>query len=225
MKKLFLLLSIFFILTSCGKSNEERINDLIAEATKASLYIPESYDPVSTQCDTLYRDIINPANIDKSAKIMSLIHSIQSTQREMEYCVRQRDFLSGKSAELYNDYAKRVISGEETIDGLKAQANKLFAELQKDFYNDRGFYGFIVEHRFRAKNNMGTVMFGDMIYIINKDITEVVAAYDTSDNDFVEFMQMVEAIQEIGENYNLDEINLGEICANIKSVYELRYDH
>ena len=68
-------------------------------------------------------------------------------------------------------------------------------------------------------------MFGDMIYIINKDITEVVAAYDTSDNDFVEFMQMVEAIQEIGENYNLDEINLGEICANIKSVYELRYDH
>ena len=83
MKKLFLLLSIFFILTSCGKSNEERINDLIAEATKASLYIPESYDPVSTQCDTLYRDIINPANIDKSAKIMSLIHSIQSTQREM----------------------------------------------------------------------------------------------------------------------------------------------
>ena len=225
MKKLFLLLSIFFILTSCGKSNEERINDLIAEATKASLYIPESYDPVSTQCDTLYRDIINPANIDKSAKIMSLIHSIQSTQREMEYCVRQRDFLSGKSAELYNDYAKRVISGEETIDGLKAQANKLFAELQKDFYNDRGFYGFIVEHRFRAKNNMGTVMFGDMIYIINKDITEVVAAYDTSDNDFVEFMQMVEAIQEIGENYNLDEINLVEICANIKSVYELRYDH
>ena len=68
-------------------------------------------------------------------------------------------------------------------------------------------------------------MFGDMIYIINKDITEVVAAYDTSDNDFVEFMQMVEAIQEIGENYNLDEINLVEICANIKSVYELRYDH
>lgn len=225
MKKLFLLLSIFFILTSCGKSNEEKIKDLIAEATKASLYIPESYDPVSTQCDTLFRDIINPANIDKSAKIMSLFRSVQSTQREMEYCVRQRDFLSGKHAELYNDYAKRVISGEETIDELKAQANKLFAELLKDFYKDRGFYGYIVEHRFRAKNNMGTVMFGDMIYIISKDMTEVVAAYDTSDNDFVQFMQMVGAIQEIGENYNLEDINLEEICGNIKSVFELQYDH
>ena len=225
MKKLFLLLSIFFILTSCGKSNEERINDLIAEATKASLYIPESYDPVSTQCDTLYRDIINPANIDKSAKIMSLIRDVQRTQREIERDIEICEFTQGKYDYRYNEYSKKVRKGEEKRDELKAQANKLFAELQKDFYKDRGFYGFIVEHRFRAKNNMGTVMFGDMIYIINKDITEVVAAYDTSDNDFVEFMQMVEAIQEIGENYNLDEINLGEICANIKSVYELRYDH
>ena len=225
MKKLFLLLSIFFILTSCGKSNEERINDLIAEATKASLYIPESYDPVSTQCDTLYRDIINPANIDKSAKIMSLIRDVQRTQREIERDIEICEFTQGKYDYRYNESSKKVRKGEEKRDELKAQANKLFAELQKDFYNDRGFYGFIVEHRFRAKNNMGTVMFGDMIYIINKDITEVVAAYDTSDNDFVEFMQMVEAIQEIGENYNLDEINLGEICANIKSVYELRYDH
>ena len=59
MKKLFLLLSLVMMLSSCGKSDEGKLNDMIAEATKSSLYIPESYDPVSTQCDTLGRDIIN----------------------------------------------------------------------------------------------------------------------------------------------------------------------
>ena len=32
MKKLFLLFSILFVLSSCGKSDEEKLNDLIEEA-------------------------------------------------------------------------------------------------------------------------------------------------------------------------------------------------
>lgn len=221
MKKFFLLLSIFFILTSCGKSDEERINDLVGEATKATLYIPESYDPVSTQCDTLGRNIINPANIKKSAKIISLVREAQSTQRQIDYDLEQRDYWQGKYGNFYNDYSKKAQSGEEKRDKLKSQAMKLFAELLKDYNTRKGFYGYIVEHKFRAKNNMGNVMFGDVIYILNKDKTEIVAAYDTSDDDFVGFLQMVGAMQEIGENDNLEEINLEDICDNIKSVFEL----
>ena len=68
---------------------------------------------------------------------------------------------------------------------------------------------------------MGDVMFGDVIYIVNKDKTKIVAAYDSSDDDFVGFVQMTGAMREIGENYNLEEINLDEICDNIKSAFEL----
>lgn len=106
-------------------------------------------------------------------------------------------------------------------DELQAQANKLFAELIEDYNTDRGFYGYIVEHTFRAKNNMGNVMFGDWIYILDKDKSKIVAAYDASDDDFLGFNQMIEAMHEIGENYNLEEINLEEICDNIKSRFEL----
>ena len=98
---------------------------------------------------------------------------------------------------------------------------ELFAELLKDYNAERGFYGFIVEHKFRAKNNMGNVLFGDVIYILNKEKTEILAAYDTSDDDFVGFVQMTGAMQEIGMNYNLEEINLEDICDNIKSAFEL----
>ena len=221
MKKLFLLLSIFFILTSCGKSDEEKLHDLIGEATKASLYIPESYDPVSIQCDTLGRNIITPANIKKSAKIISLVREAQSTQRQIERDLEQRDYWQGKYGDFYNDYSKKVRSGEEKRDELKTQAMELFAELLKDYNAERGFYGFIVEHKFRAKNNMGNVLFGDVIYILNKEKTEILAAYDTSDDDFVGFVQMTGAMQEIGMNYNLEEINLEDICDNIKSAFEL----
>ena len=68
---------------------------------------------------------------------------------------------------------------------------------------------------------MGNVLFGDVIYILNKEKTEILAAYDTSDDDFVGFVQMTGAMQEIGMNYNLEEINLEDICDNIKSAFEL----
>ena len=221
MKNLFLLFSILFVLSSCGKSDEEKLNDLIEEATKASLYIPESYDPVSTQCDTLGIDIINPTNIKKSVKIISLVREAQSTQRQIDYDLEQRDFWRGESGNFYNDQSKKAQSGEEKRDKLKSQAMRLFAELLNDYNTNRGFYGYYVEHKFRAKNNMGDVMVGDVIYIVNKDKTKIVAAYDSSDDDFVGFVQMTGAMREIGENYNLEEINLEDICDNIKSVFEL----
>ena len=220
MKKLFLLLSIVAMLSSCGKSDEEKLNDMIAEATKSSLYIPESYDPVSIKCDTLGRDIINPTNIKKTAKIISLVRKAQEVQIQMgsdadSVVIGERNMGS------YSDYSRKVQRGEEKRSQLKAKANELFAELLEDYNRGRGFYGYIVEHKFRAKNNRGYVMFGDIIYILNKDKTEIVAAYDTADDDFLGFIQMVGAMQEIGENYNLEEIDLEEICDDIKSRFEL----
>lgn len=221
MKKLFLLLSLVMMLSSCGKSDEGKLNDMIAEATKSSLYIPESYDPVSTQCDTLGRDIINSMNIKKSAKIISLVREAQDVQSQIESDMEQRDYWRGKYGGFYSDYSKKVRRGEEKRDQLKSQANDLFAELLEDYNKNCGFYGYIVEHKFRAKNNRGNVMFGDVIYILNKDKTEIVAAYDTADDDFLGFIQMVGAMQEIGENYNVEEIDLEEICDDIKSRFEL----
>lgn len=218
MKKLFLLFGIAFILSSCGNSgtekstginDEEMLNELIAEATKSTLFIPESYDPVSTQCDTLGTSIVTPANIKKSAKIISLTKEAENLQYRIALDAEMRDY--------WHD-TKEVKRYEEKRDELKAKAKALFAELIDEYWNNRGFYGFYVSHRFRAKNNMGTVMFGEVVYIINKDKTKIVASYNQSDNDFFRFYQMLTAIYEIGKNYNIDEINLEEICDNIKSI-------
>lgn len=221
MKKLFSILCILILLTACGKSEEEKLNDLIAETTKASLYIPDSYDPVSTQCDSMSRTVINPANIKKSAKIISLVKEAQSIQREIEINTEQRDYWRGKYGEFYNDYSKKVSKGEAEKAKLMTEAEKLFSELSRDYYAHKEFCGYIVEHKFRAKNNMGNILFGDVIYILNKDKIEVIDAYDTSDDDFIGFIQIIDAIIEAGKDYSRDRLNLEDICDNINSRFEL----
>lgn len=216
MNKLILLISIVFMLSSCGKSEEERLNDLIAETTKASLYIPESYDPVSTQCDSMRRAVISRANIKKSAKIISLVREAEGVQREIEMNTEQREYWRGKYGEFYNDYANKVNRGETKKAELMTEATRLFTELSDDYFAHNEFCGYIVEHKFRAKNNMGNVMFGDVIYILNQDKTEVIDAYDTADDDFVGFIQMIDAIIEVGDNYAQENLDLIDICNNIK---------
>lgn len=64
-------------------------------------------------------------------------------------------------------------------------------------------------------------MFGDVIYILNQDKTEVIDAYDTADDDFAGFIQMIDAIIEVGDNYAQENLDLIDICNNIKSRFEL----
>lgn len=224
MRKALFISLILLALTSCGKSEDEQMNAMITEATKAFLYIPESYDPVSTQCDSMLLDIINDANIKKSAKIISLIKDVNNLQKQIERDVEQREYWRGKYNEFYRDYSKKVQLNEEKKNQSLIQAYKLFNELLEDYNKPKEFIGFIVEHRFRAKNNMGNVMFGDVIYILNKDKSSIVATYKTDRDDFLGFVQMIAAIQEIGEDYNINEIDLIDICDNIKNKFEFLYN-
>lgn len=221
MKKLVFILSVIFVITSCGKSEEEKLNDLVAKTTKASLFIPESYDPVSIKCDTLSTNFINDANIRKSVKIIELNNEIKNVQREIEINTEQQNYWQGKFGDFYRDYSKKVQLGEEKRDQLTAKAKDLLGELIKDYNTPREFIGYLVEHRFRAQNNSGDVMFGDVIYILNKDKSQIVAAYDSNDYDFYRFNQLTNAIYSLGKNFDLNEIDLSEICDNIKSRFEI----
>ena len=229
MKKL-LLFSIILILTSCGKSHEEdsngksdekNLNELIAKATKASLYIPESYDPVSTTCDSMRRPILSYTNIKKSAKIISLVREAEELQLYIDMDADIAELSRTLDGSSNNMYAKELTRNEAKKADLMAEASRLFTELSKDYFAPQDFYGYVVEHKFRAKNNMGNVVFGDILYILNKDKTEIEATFDTSDDDFVRFIQLIDAISEMGNNYSQEDLDLTDICKNIKSKFEL----
>ena len=83
-----------------------------------------------------------------------------------------------------------------------------------------------LHHKFRAKNNAGQVCFGEYVFILNKEKTEVLAAIDAQDEKTLYFFQLTGALQELGEGIdtdNLSEQKLFEISENIKSKFELQY--
>ena len=223
MKKVFLLLSILFILSSCGKSDEEKLNELVANATKAILYIPESYDPVSTNCDSLLTDIVTEANVKKVSKIIELVKEAQSAQQDMERDIESREYWRGQYGKLYNEYAAKAEKAETKYNKSLTEAQNLLNQLLTDYRHDDGFQGYIVNHRFRAQNNAGNVLFGEYLFILNKDKTEIVAGYDVESEDFLNFTQMIGQLREIDYDVPVEEIDIFELCDNIKSKFELQY--
>lgn len=222
MKKSILILWMLLILIGCGKSNEEKLNELIAEKTKSTLFIPESYDPVSLECDSISRNIISDVNIKKSAKIIEKMKEAKRYQREMDSNAEERDYWQGKYGEFYSDYSRKFAQAKEKRDKVISEADILFQELLNDYSAEPEFCGYIVNLRFRAKNNAGNVLFGEYVFILDKEMSNILAVYDATTDDFLGFFQMVGRMQEITQDEQ-EEYDLGEICDNIKTAFELQY--
>ena len=73
------------------------------------------------------------------------------------------------------------------------------------------FIGFKARHRFRANNNAGQIVFGEMKYLFDKDMNKIVASYDMDDDEYktvqIVYKQMLgEDVQIEGENFDDDEV-------------------
>lgn len=184
------------LLVSCG-SEEKRVNKLIEEASKSMLYHPESYDPVNLKIDTLFTDIITKENIKKANRLVSLDIQIKSLEREIEYSEEEVEFWKGTS--YVGKYLREVESNTEKKEELIEEGRQLYYELEEAVNTERVFCGFVVEHRFRAKDNMGNVRISDMLYILNKEKTEVISGYDETDVDFQNFLKVINDIMDAEE--------------------------
>lgn len=221
MKNLYIVLVGCLLLTACGKSEEEKLKDLVAEATKSSLYIPESYDPVSTECDSLMTSVITAKNIKNAAKFVELMTEAKGLQRDIEYNTEQTEYWKGKYGDFYRDYSKKAQRGIDKQQKKLDEARAIVADIYQQYTAEPEFIGFIVDHKYRAKNNAGQVCFGEVIYILNKEKDAIVAAYSVDDEDMLYFLQLSSALKELGSECEFEEVDLYEISDNIKSKYEL----
>ena len=92
-----------------------------------------------------------------------------------------------------------------------AKAKKLADELKTMLDKEQLFIGFKARHRFRANNNAGQIVFGEMKYLFDKDMNKIVASYDMDDDEYktvqIVYKQMLgEDVQIEGENFDDDEV-------------------
>jgi len=195
MKNVLLGAMFITLYVSCAKSPEDKANTLIKENMKKVLYHAETYDPVETLIDSAFTPFDDPVFYEKTVKFCKLGIAIDEYDRNMKNAKSSMYIWSGpyqttfgrneyrEAKEEYDENAKKKTNAEKKV---KTLVDELKAMLDKE----QMFIGFKVRHRYRANNNAGQTVFGEMKYILDKDMSKIVASYDM-DNDEYKAVQII----------------------------------
>lgn len=181
-----LLITLF---VSCGKSPEEKANALIEEDIKKVLYHPETYDPAETQVDSAFTPFDVPAFYEKTVQLCKLGMSIDECDRKMKNAKSLMSIWSGpyQSAFGRNEYQEAKDEYDENTrnkKSIEAKVKKLANELKTMLDKEQQFIGFKARHRYRANNNAGQTIFGEMKYLFDKSLSKIVASYDMDSEEY-----------------------------------------
>lgn len=190
MKKIFLFGTVTIILfASCYNSPKDKANFLIKEEMKKMLYHAETYDPVETKVDSAFAPFDDPAFYEKTLQLYNLNMTIDEYDRKMKDAKFSMSLLHDSSPSSYNkDSYKEAKDKYEKNAEIKRKAEDKAKEIANDlktmFDKRQQFIGFKAWHRYRANNNAGQTVFGDMHFLFNKDLDKVIMVYDMSSNEY-----------------------------------------
>lgn len=214
MRRVLLGALLAMLCVSCSKSLEEKANALIADDIKKVLYHPETYDPAETQVDSAFTPFDDPVFYEKTVQLCKLGMSIDECDRKMKQAKSSMSIWSGpyQSAFDRNEYQEAKDEYNENARNKKnaeIKAKKIASELKTMLDKEQQFIGFKARHRYRADNNAGQTIFGEMKYLFDKDLRKIVATYDMDDDEYkavqIVYKQMLGEDVQI-ENENFDDI-------------------
>lgn len=146
---------------------EQTVRKLVCD----NLYYPDSYDPVSTEVDSAFYGPMTDGDCVQAA--------YELIDLESEYA---------KAKEEYEDNAHRFKQmGYDNFfrdirvarDNAAAKMKELSPKIKRrkdiiknrDVSRDGEFIGWVVTHRYRASTNSGNVTFGDVMYILDPNLS------------------------------------------------------
>ncbi|HIW87605.1 MAG TPA: hypothetical protein IAC47_04945 [Candidatus Onthomorpha intestinigallinarum] len=182
MKRVLLAVILVAFCISCSRSPEDKANKLIEEDLKKVLYVPESYDPVETKVDSAFTPFDDPVFVDKTMQLLDLATSIEEYDNNIKEAKSSMSlwdnmgsaFSRNEYQEAKDEYDENTQNRTEAI----SKAKKLGEELKKMMDKERMFIGYKVQHRYRADNNAGNTLFGEKIYLFDKNMNQIVASYN-----------------------------------------------
>lgn len=177
------------LFASCSKSQEDKANALIKEDIKKVLYHAKTYDPVETQVDSAFTPFDDPVFYEKTAQLCKLGMAMDEYDKKMKNAKSSMSIWSGpyQSAFGRNAYQEAKNEYDESAKKIKNIDKKLAEladELKVMLNKEQQFIGFKARHRYRANNNAGQTVFGEMEYMFDKDISRIITAYDMEDNEY-----------------------------------------
>lgn len=114
---------------------------------------------------------------------------------------------------MYSHSSKESLNQvQEDYDNTTSTKNKsgknakgLAEELKAMIDEEQKFIGFKVRHRYRVNNNAGQIVFGKTEFLLNKNMTEIIAAYDMDGKEYIAVWLFYK--QMLGEGTMNEDIN------------------
>lgn len=201
-------------LVSCSPSPQDKAEALVAEAMKMSLYVPESYEPLATQIDSAFAPYASPEFYDKVIEFMELSDELEDCERDMKWA--KSSMLSSKEIAHWSEYSRNEYEDDKAeyeecvakYDDLQSEREKLKDEIYEIASGQEEFIGYHIFHRFRCKNNANMSMVSDMLFLVDKDMVQILASYDAEEQEFEDFIEALDVIKENLSAGETDELIL-----------------
>lgn len=195
MKKLLTLMivammsAVILLFSSCSKTPQQKAEELIKEVMLKNLYHPDTYAPSSTQLDSAYTPYDDPTFYQATLKLAKLAIALEKYDNEMSSEKRSMalwsdPYQSAYGRANYQEAKKKYDIAQEKFEKAKGEAKTLGQELAALRNKKKSFIGFKAVHGYRANNNAGQTMGGNMLFIFDKDLTKVIATYDMDKEDY-----------------------------------------
>lgn len=203
MKKLFFILMAVSLLMSCSKSPVDKANELIGDDIQKILIIPDSYDPVETILDSAYAPYDTPEFLALTYNIAQMGIELQGYKDKTKLARSSMSIWEGgpySSSFAQNEYQESKAEYEQLIEqqkNVEQRLTKSGEELKELLQKEPEFIGFKAIHRYRAENNAGNVLMGSQFYILNKDLTEVLASYDMDSDEYIISQEVIKQITQL----------------------------
>lgn len=216
MKKILSFVAVVITAVSCSPSLESKAELLIQKNVKNSLYVPDSYDPVSTTAlDSAFAPLDAPEFYEKTLQLVKLGVEIDKCDREAAH--KQSSMALYESVPYptaydkaeYNEAKAEYEKAMETKKKAEAKAMEIVEELRKLASQEPKFIGYKVTHRYRAQTNGGTTQFGQTLFLFDENVEKTLAMYDVESDEYkavqLLYSQMMDASS---YDVNLDTSNV-----------------
>lgn len=208
-----ILLGIRYLPISQSKSNgSAREKELASVQGKAEIFVkkavcdnlfyPNSYDPVKTSVDSVfYGPLTDTECVNAAIELIDLRSQFSSAEYTYNEAVDLIKF-HGITDLGTNHWGKDRDNAKAKMREIKEKISRQQSVIKdRDTSRDGKYIGWQVVHRYRASNSEGVVSFGNVLYILNPEMTECYFQYSLDDNERNNLNSIREVIEsELGIN-------------------------
>lgn len=166
MKRLICILSVVILLCSCQKSNEDKAKEIVKQHLKENLNDWNSYEPISF------------SSLDSVLSFMEIDHDILVAESKLKLLDKPfslSTFLLEAWKEDTVEYAgvyKEELANWKMLNDSVSYYKSIVDSLKSNYQPK--FEGFVIQHKYRANNEIGAKQLYNVNFYIDTSLSRVV---------------------------------------------------